>query len=219
MPTKTSKCPEALARHIESANLIPHQASDAAWAEFMGTLVEIMEPLSEEESATILQFGPTVPGDERHSEYELGRNRLNNRYKAAVRNRVTREFLPLALSLPILTAWLLEATIETMRTNATELRAPLLRVVTMMSGRCFSVEIMKRQFFVIDESGIVSEMYPGALSQIISERIPIDRLQICPICADIFWQKKRGPTRRSLTCGKKTCADTLGNRKRKKETR
>jgi hypothetical protein len=48
-----------------------------------------------------------------------------------------------------------------------------------------------------------------------SHEIDIDRLKLCPICRSVFYAKKIGPKRTSLTCGIKRCADTLGNLKRR----
>lgn len=46
-------------------------------------------------------------------------------------------------------------------------------------------------------------------------KIPIERVRKCPICNNIFWAKKLN----AETCGEKKCSDTLGNRKRLKESK
>jgi hypothetical protein len=49
----------------------------------------------------------------------------------------------------------------------------------------------------------VELVFDGLIRRIIDEKVPIDRLRICPSCDRIFWMK----TARSKTCGLKRCSD------------
>lgn len=62
----------------------------------------------------------------------------------------------------------------------------------------------------VHPSGALELFYEGLVYQLIRSKLPVNRFKVCPACGDIFWMK----TKRSETCGKKACSDTLGNIKR-----
>jgi len=98
---------------------------------------------------------------------------------------------------------------------ARELR-DLIEVIRFSADTLYNVPVSLA--FEIDEEGVMTNLTRGSLlPYLIEERISIRRLKICPVCDDIFWQVQRGEVRHSLTCGKRHCSETLGNRKRKKK--
>ena len=83
-------------------------------------------------------------------------------------------------------------------------------------NRRFTTVSMKLAPVVESDGSIRLKDNPLALLLSRSSDIDLERLKICPVCFAIFYAKRIGPNRFSLTCGIKRCVDTLGNRRRKK---
>jgi hypothetical protein len=213
MPRKSRKCPPELAYRIEQVNLVPPRATEEEWVEFETAAKEIMQPLFE----SWLSIQSSQPDGSIGAEYIGRQHELQQRYLLEVQKSkaISKDFVGLARDLPVtLPKMIADWHIPWLRAQADELREAVRHLG--INWKKFSVDGIRRHFALDDATGVLFEASPSALSIIVRDRLPIDRLRLCPVCEKIFWQTQRGTRRESQTCGVKRCIDTLGNWKRKR---
>jgi len=210
MTTTKSICDPELKARLDVLNLVPHSVSDVGWGWFKDDLESVYSGI-----ADAYQSAMTISDQEKMDrEFE----RLSSDFKVAVRKKIRKEFVDLALyrgEASMLTnfanAWM---EIERLRTDTIELILAIRKIGRSPGGGMFTTELKRRRFYKI-ENNAVSELSPSALSFIVDRGIDITRLKVCPSCEGIFWQAHQGGRRQSETCGSSNCATKHWRRKKK----
>jgi len=195
MPRKPKlKCPKELSARLDEINRIP-APNAAEWPEFLAAMKALNE-LLQSADARVRWAG----------------------YEPAVEHYLPAKFRSFALTPPVPSLIMhakwkeAEKWIHSLRVERTELRQFIKGSRSYDEGDI--IRVQSERHFALNVKGIPYELDRGGpLSFIIRNAVPVDSLNICPVCDEVYWEKKRG----SLTCGKRHCSDTFQNRKRRKE--
>lgn len=195
---------------------MPSRATEDEWTQFEAAIKGIMEPMFDSWlSIESSRRDESIVDEYNRRMHELRQHYLSEVEKSFVARVIPEDFVGLARDLIItLPEIIAEWHIPWLRAQAEELRQAVRHLG--INWKSFSVDGIRRHFALDDATGVLFEESPSALSIIVRDGLPVDRLRLCPVCENIFWQTQRGPRRESQTCGAKWCIDTLGNRKRKK---
>jgi len=185
-----------LQERIDEINIVPDRKDDG-WEEFLSVLRE---------------FHEIIAGlDRKVDEWKA--------YQFVINECIPGRFREFALRVPRLASWdYVLRFIKSRQIERDELRE-LIRAIKNNPDEIIEVPSEKHLF--LTPKGIPFEVDRGGpLSWILQtnrvkslEKIAVTSLNICPMCDDVYWEKKKG----SETCGKKKCSDDLGNWKRKKK--
>lgn len=209
MPRKPiPDCPPELQEQLDVINMAPK--TSAEWDELTALLKQILTELTNARDPIYLD--------------EDDDNSTLENYRRAVLESVPTKFHAFALSLEDQA----ESDIDYFHLpGRKELTGALLRIrlarqslhsivrdAIADNGSGWLTTNTQRNFVL--ENWFLTEAYPSdPLSVILSNNIPIDRLNICSICDKVYWQKYRGKVRVSETCGDYECGYKLANLKRK----
>lgn len=208
-PVPTS--PDELQRHLNLINLLPKKAAE--WRhlrEILPTIVDELESLRTDDN-----FRKYVVDSD---EMEL---LLTEYYRKAAQDRIDIEYRELALYLTDVAVCFdfpcdSKAILNELAWLKDDRRSlhEMIRTAQDNDGGGWFTSNARRLFGI--ENGLLFQMeHSSVIDFLYSQKLSISRLNICPVCDKVYWQKLAGEVRKSETCGVPECSKQLANMKSK----
>lgn len=211
--TKISDCPKELSDLIELINLLPDTPEERR--AFEDRLCSLQEKALKQWDKIML----VRDTDERFTQQELDEydQRVKRIYEWFYKNFVNSKELKLAQSLGITTPINTKFQITKLYNEKTTLLETIQAFRTW--DKAYNRQIVPPVDFNLSRGIVAFGFNEDTTIQstsfrvweiLVKNKIPIERLGICPICTNIFYAKRTD----AKTCGLKKCVETQGNRSR-----